>query len=34
MDRTRDLIVVLDACVLYPAPVRDYLLHLANNKLY
>ena len=26
--------VVLDACVLYPAPVRDILLHLANLDLY
>ncbi len=25
---------VLDACVLYPAPVRDLLLHLANLDLY
>jgi predicted nucleic acid-binding protein len=28
------LTVVLDACVLYPAPVRDLLLHLANFDLY
>jgi len=26
--------VVLDACVLYPAPVRDILLHLAHVDLY
>jgi hypothetical protein len=25
---------ILDACVLYPAPVRDLLLHLANFDLY
>jgi hypothetical protein len=25
---------VLDACVLYPAPVRDLLLHLADFELY
>ncbi|MEM1324896.1 MAG: PIN domain-containing protein [Bacteroidota bacterium] len=28
------LTVVLDACVLYPAPVRDYLLNLAMEKIY
>lgn len=27
-------IVVLDACVLYSAPLRDLLLHLAQQKLY
>lgn len=26
--------VVLDACVLYSAPLRDLLLHLAQQKLY
>ena len=26
--------VILDACVLYPAPVRDLLLHLAAVELY
>lgn len=26
--------VVLDACVLYPAPIRDLLLHMANEGLY
>lgn len=25
---------VLDACVLYPAPIRDFLLHLASAELY
>jgi len=28
------MIAVLDANVLYPAPVRDYLLHLASMELY
>jgi PIN domain len=27
-------IAVLDANVLYPAPLRDYLLHLASLELY
>ena len=27
-------IAVLDACVLYPAPVRDLLLSLAHADLY
>ncbi len=27
-------IVVLDACVLYSAPLRDFLLYLAQQKLY
>lgn len=27
-------IVVLDACVLYPAPLRDFLLHIAHIGLY
>lgn len=26
--------VVLDACVLYPAPIRDILLNLAEQELY
>ena len=28
------LTVLLDACVLYPAPIRDLLLHLADAELY
>lgn len=28
------LVAVLDACVLYPAPIRDLLLHLASAGLY
>ncbi len=27
-------IVLLDACVLYPAPMRDLLLHVADSDLY
>jgi hypothetical protein len=27
-------VAVLDACVLYPAPIRDLLLHLAAAQLY
>lgn len=27
-------VVILDACVLYPAPVRDILLNLAEQELY
>jgi len=27
-------IALLDACVLYPAPIRDLLLHLADQELY
>src|SRR5690554_5547153 len=26
--------VILDACVLYPAPIRSYLLYLAQTGLY
>ncbi|RAJ93189.1 hypothetical protein LX87_04701 [Larkinella arboricola] len=28
------LTALLDACVLYPAPIRDLLLHLADFELY
>ena len=28
------LVAILDACVLYSAPVRDLLLHLADHHLY
>ncbi|GAA4305589.1 PIN domain-containing protein [Compostibacter hankyongensis] len=34
MNRQVVLIAVLDANVLYPAPLRDYLLHLAELELY
>lgn len=27
-------IALLDACVIYPAPIRDLLLHLADQELY
>ena len=27
-------IVVLDACIIYPAPIRDFLLHLAIENLF
>lgn len=26
--------VLLDACVIYPAPIRDFLLNLADQKLF
>ncbi|WP_157486736.1 PIN domain-containing protein [Dyadobacter alkalitolerans] len=28
------VVAILDACVLYPAPIRDLLLHLADLGLY
>ncbi|MET3877355.1 PIN domain-containing protein [Chitinophaga sp. OAE865] len=34
MTNTTGLIAVLDANVLYPAPIRDILLHLADAKLF
>ena len=27
-------VVIYDACVLYPAPLRDLLLHLARTVLF
>jgi hypothetical protein len=29
-----NFVVVYDACVLYPAPLRDLLMHLALSGLY
>ena len=29
-----DLMVLYDACVLYPAPLRDFLMHLALTDLF
>lgn len=29
-----NLIVIYDACVLYPAPLRDILIHLAKSGLF
>ncbi len=34
MDFVRSPMAVLDACVLYPAPIRDLLLHLAAVDLF
>ena len=34
MNSSRKKIVLLDACVLYPAPVRDLLLYVANELLF
>ena len=34
MIRSARFTAVLDACVLYPAPIRDLLLHLASFELY
>lgn len=29
-----DFVVLYDACVLYPAPLRDFLMHLALTDIY
>jgi hypothetical protein len=34
MSRSPIIIALLDANVLYPAPLRDYLLHLASLGVY
>ena len=34
MIHSASLVAILDACVLYSAPVRDLLLHLADHHLY
>jgi predicted nucleic acid-binding protein len=34
MDLGHKYPVILDACVLFPAPIRDLLLHLASEDLY
>ena len=34
MTENPEIIAVLDACVLYPAPVRDILLNIAQTRLY
>lgn len=34
MLHSRRLVAILDACVLYPAPLRDLLLSLAQQELY
>jgi len=34
MRHSHGLIAILDACVLYPAPLRDHLMHLADLDLY
>lgn len=34
MQETNENVVVLDACVLYPAPLRDFLLHIASVGIY
>ncbi|MEM1325703.1 MAG: PIN domain-containing protein [Bacteroidota bacterium] len=34
MERDPTIIVVLDACVLYSATIRGYLLYLADQKIY
>jgi predicted nucleic acid-binding protein len=34
MNNDQKAIVVLDACVIYPAPIRDFLLYLAIETLF
>jgi len=34
MSHSTKRVAVLDACVLYPAPVRDLLLNLADYELF
>ena len=34
MNQRTKLVVVLDACVIYPAPIRDFLLHLSTVDLF
>ena len=34
MNQLRKAVVVLDACVLFPAPIRDLLLHCAAVDLF
>lgn len=34
MIRSSGIVAILDACVLYSAPIRDLLLHLADHDLY
>lgn len=34
MIHSAKIVAILDACVLYPAPIRDLLLHLADVDLY